>query len=251
VAEVVRLGDVLVIGGGCYGSFYVGQLEAARAKGAVAYRRLVVVDRDPDCRIARAPADPARQLVGSDWSAFLDRWLVRGERDRLGAPDMIVPSPLMPHLMAEWLLRQAEDRWPDRAPRFVPAVDPVGTPFDRLHPSGVRYVSWADWLCPVHCVEPARCPVIRAPRSWEMGDTLREWTLEHERRVRTVGPALFTCRHVVYGVGMYPAAAAFEALALLESLGAETGEGELVVGSVSACHGAVAVLRLDSRHRAH
>ena len=38
----------------------------------------------------------------------------------------------------------------------------------------VSKLSHADWLCPVHCTEPARCPVTRAPRTWEMRDTLAE-----------------------------------------------------------------------------
>lgn len=244
MAEVVRLGDVVVIGGGCYGSFYTGQLETAREKGSVQYRRLVVVDRNPDCAIAQAVPDPQREVEVAEWDAFLDRWLPLDAPDPGGPPDMIVPSPLMPHLMASWLLRQAIARWPDRDPQLAPVREPLGTPYDQLHPSGVRYVSWADWLCPVHCIEPARCPVIRAPRHWEMGETLREWTLERHRHHRTVGPALFTCRHVVHGVGMYPTASAFAARDQLLELGSADEPGDLVVGSVSACHGAVALLHL-------
>ena len=49
--------------------------------------------------------DPQRLLVVRDWDTFLDEWLVTGERDAAGRSDTIVPTPLMPHLLADWLER--------------------------------------------------------------------------------------------------------------------------------------------------
>src|SRR4051794_31105331 len=101
-AEPALLRDVVIVGGGCYGTFYATQLERARARGAAAYRRLLLIDRDPSSRAARElPPDAARELVVQDWGAFFDEFLASPER---GAPpaeprDAIVPSPLMPHLM--------------------------------------------------------------------------------------------------------------------------------------------------------
>jgi hypothetical protein len=241
---MIALGDIAIIGGGCYGTFYSGQLEAARTKGALEYRRLLLIDRDPACRATTLPADPMREVVCREWGSFLDNWLDRGQRDRDGLADMIVPSPFMPHLMAEWLQRQGEARWPSRGVVRVPAEKPLGTPYDQLHADGVRYVSHADWLCPTHCIEPLRCPATRAPRTWEMGETVADWTRSLALSRPTVGPALFTCEHVTHGVGMYPARRAFEGLAHLATLAEHPEGGDLVVGSVSSCHGAVALLRL-------
>lgn len=241
---MIALGEVVVIGGGCYGSFYLGQLERARATGAARWERVLVVDRDPDCAAASAAATiVGAELCVSDWDRFLDRWLDRADR---GPDDRVVPSPLMPHLMADWLLRRARARWPDRTVQMVSAEEPAGTPFDWLRPEdGVRYLSHADWTCPVHCIEPATCPIIRAPRTWEMGDTVATWTESHRRTRAAVGPVLFTCRHVTHGVGMFAVTAAFAALDDLAALVAAQGSGDLVVGSVSGCHGAVAVLRVE------
>lgn len=242
---MIALGDIAVIGGGCYGTFYVGQLERAREAGALDYRRLLVVDRDPACAASRLPADPARHLVVEAWDPFLDGWVDAAARDRDGLEDMVVPSPLMPHLFASWLERAAGRRWAARRPALRPVETPLGTPFDLLHDSGTRYVSFADWLCPTHCIEPHVCPAIRAPRTWEMGDALTAWTAARGATHRTAGPALFTCRHVTYGVGMYPVRRAFEAIALLEALAGSPEHGDLVIGSVSACHGAMAILHLE------
>ena len=239
---MIALGDVAIMGGGCYGTFYVGQLEAARGKGALTYRQLLVVDRDPACQAASQLPTDAATLVVAEWNDFLDWWLDSSARDHDGLTDAIVPTPFMPHLLAHWLERRARARWSDREVSLVPATEALGTPYDRLHADGVRYVSFADWLCPMHCVEPLLCPVIRAPRTWEMGDAVTAWAAERARP--TAGPALFTCRHVAYGVGMYPAHAAFEGFDAFVSVADAPVGGDLVIGSVSACHGAIAVLRV-------
>ena len=54
--------DIVVVGGGCYGSFYAGQLTAARARDAITYRRVIVVDRNPRCAVAAMVPDDLRQL---------------------------------------------------------------------------------------------------------------------------------------------------------------------------------------------
>lgn len=242
---MITLGDVAIIGGGCYGSFYAGQLAKAHAKGAVTWRRLLIVDKDPACAVVAAlPTIPGAELVVSEWGSFLDDWLDDPARQD---DDQIVPSPLMPHLLAQWLTRRAAAAWPRHVVAMVPAEAELGTPFDWLHPGdGVRYVSFADWLCPTHCIEPATCPVINAPRTWEMGDAVAAWTAARRHERPTAGPALFSCRHMVHGVGMYRARLAFEGLAALAAQLAETPDGaDLVVGSVSACHGAVGILRVN------
>lgn len=240
---MISLRDVVIIGGGCYGSFYTGQLLKAREAGAVSWRRLLVVDRDPECSAALLVAEAGdAELVTAEWGRFLDRWLVQDERS---ADDRLVPSPLMPHLMAEWLERRAAERFgTDRVGR-VPADTVAGTPFDWLSPTdGVRYVSHADWTCPVHCIEPATCPVIKAPRRWEMSDTVTEWSHRRGSTFPTAGPVLFTCRHHTHGVGMYPVSQGFDALDQLAAAVEQHGKADLVVGSVSACHGAVGVIRV-------
>jgi hypothetical protein len=59
-----QLGEVIVIGGGCYGSFYLGQLIKARDAGAVEWRRLLVIDRDPACQVVRESSLRQGCLVG-------------------------------------------------------------------------------------------------------------------------------------------------------------------------------------------
>ena len=235
-----RFRDLVVVGGGCYGTFYARQVERARDRGKLEFRRAIIVDHDAGCRAVRELGEsPARTIVVQEWGAFFDRWLAT-EADPL---DAIVPSPLMPHLMFEWLLRRARLRWPDRDIVQVPLTTEAGTPYDMLAPEGTRYVSYADWLCPTHCIEPALCPMTRAPRTWEMSDAIADLA----RRARTLPtPVLFRCRHRAYGVGMFDVEEVLAGDALVAEAGDRGGPIEILVGTLSSCHGAVSRIRLGA-----
>ncbi|MGH7702057.1 MAG: hypothetical protein ACREMO_03125, partial [Gemmatimonadales bacterium] len=249
VEGTVFLGDVVIIGGGCYGTFYARQLERARARGKASYRRVLIVDRDPDCQAGRElDQGQDRLLVVSEWGAFLDQYLessdARPEPPGPPAEDVIVPSPLMPHLMYEWLLRRARARWPSRAVETRPIPSGPGTPYDTTAPDATRYVSFADWLCPTHCIEPAVCPVIRAPRTWEMSDALVGLTARLNQDQVTAGPVLLVCRHQVFAVGTFSVAAVRAGDALVTAAGTAGTPVDVLVGTVSACHGALNLLHL-------
>ena len=241
--ERERFGEVVIVGGGCYGTFYAGQLLRAIDRGKVALRRLIVVDRDPACRFTSEIGPAAeRELVVADWEEFFDRYL-EGETGSAD-PDIIVPSPLMPHLMYHWLVRRARDRWPGREVETLPLRAGPSTPYDKSAPDGTRYVSYADWICPTHCIEPATCPVTRALRTWEMGEALE--TLARRHTPPLAGPVLFTCRHRAHGVGAFDRLEVQAGDALVAGVGATGVEADVLVGTVSSCHGAVNRLHLGS-----
>lgn len=239
----MHFSEIAVVGGGCYGSFYARQLLQARAREKIAFDRLLIIDRDPRCQFQREiGASDLAQLIVSDWDAFFDSWLVAGRPT--DPPKVIVPSPLMPHLMYHWLLRRARARWPTRVVETRPVPRGPGTPWDRAVPDGTRYVSFADWLCPTHCIEPALCPVTRAPRTWEMADALRDLTRSLDDTQPTAGPVLFSCEHQAFGVGTFSVAEVLAGDALVAAAGAAGTEVAVVVGTISSCHGAVNLLHI-------
>jgi hypothetical protein len=70
----VAFRDVVIVGGGCYGSFYAGQLMRARERERAVYRRLVVVDRNPRCQFAREIGESDTcELMVQEWGEFFDR----------------------------------------------------------------------------------------------------------------------------------------------------------------------------------
>src|SRR5918996_1102544 len=100
-SDRVELRDVAIVGGGCYGTFYAGQMIRARERGKAVYRRLLVVDRDPRCRFAlELGGSGDRELVVAEWDEFFDQWLDQPPAPAGPAPGgAIPPPPFMPHLM--------------------------------------------------------------------------------------------------------------------------------------------------------
>lgn len=238
--QALRLRDIMIVGGGCYGTFYAGQLLSAIERGKLECGTIRVVDRNADCQArGELPASSAIEVVTAEWGAFLDRWLETAD-----PADTVVPSPLMPHLMSDWLQRRARTAWPGREIGLGPVTEPGRTPFDQLAPDGTRYLSHADWLCPVHCIEPAVCPVIKAPRAWQMEETVQALAARMRQHRPVAGVATFFCRHRIFGVGMFGVDEAHRAEALLQSAGATGDPTSIVVATVSGCHGAVSVLEL-------
>lgn len=247
-----RYGAIVIVGGGCYGSYYVRQLQrAARARALVA-RELVVVDRDANCQVASSIASgdmlaaiPTRVVV-RDWREFFTEYLGAAASDPAHCrDDAIVPSPLMPHLMGEWLVQRARDRWPDRAVNTESLERSPNVPWQRAGSDGTHYVSFATWTCPVNCIEPPTCPITRGPRSWSLPERL----VEHARDEHSVGydieVAVLHCRHRAYGVGMFDTGEVIGADAVISAAG-ERGATEVIIGTVSHCHGALTRLVVGS-----
>ena len=249
--EPQLFGDIVVVGGGCYGSYYVRQLRRAREAGAVSWERLVVVDRNADCRLREEP--DGITFAEREWGSFFAEYLgvAADASAAAGAaatshalPDAIVPSPLMPPLMSQWVISRARARWPGRGIRLQPLDGAVDVPWQRAGEDGTHYVSFATWECPINCVEPRTCPHTRGPRAWSLPPTLRAFVETERRRGRRLeGPAILHCEHRAYGVGMFDVSAVVAADALVAVVAAARAT-EILLGTVSHCHGALAVLEL-------
>jgi hypothetical protein len=251
LAPPQRYGTIVVVGGGCYGSYYVRQLGRAARAGALIAERVLVVDRDSGCRVASELASEKEsnvEVVVANWTSFFDAYLAeaaaRDDARSSEPPDAIVPSPLMPHLMYEWIERRARARWPARAIETRPLEPPSGIPWQKRGADGTQYVSFAEWVCPVNCIEPALCPATRGPRSWSMPPAVLAATDEARRNGRNLaGPVIFHCQHRAYGVGMFDTRDVVAGDALVQRAAA-SGAAEVLVGTVSHCHGALTVLAI-------
>ena len=230
-----------MVGGGCYGGYYVRQLGRAERAGAVEWDELLVVDRDAACAVARGGDEdrpPRMRLVISTWEEFFASYLAEAAGWRSG-DDAIVPSPLMPHLMADWLVDRARARWPDRDIRIEPLDGALPVPWQRAGEDGTHYVSFAEWMCPINCIEPARCPETRDTRTWSLPTALRRHTVDGQARGANVGvPLLFHCTHRAFGVGMIDVRDVLAADAAIAAAGT-SAQGRFLIGTVSHCHGAL------------
>lgn len=238
----LSFGTVVIVGGGCYGSYYVQQLERATAAGAVRIDELLVVDRNEDCSVARRTPSPRLRprVVVSEWGPFFAGYLASAAcSPAMGARDAIVPSPLMPHLLYQWVVARVRARWPGRDVRETPLDGTLPVPWQRAGDDGTHYASFATWMCPINCIEPARCPHTRAARDWTMPVALERHAEAERAEGRPVaGPYVFHCTHRAYGVGMIDVAAVVAAEADIVQR-ASHGPLDALIGTVSHCHGAV------------
>jgi hypothetical protein len=244
VRETQRFGSIIVVGGGCYGGYYVRQLARAERAGALAWESVVVVDRDARCPVALLPlADrPSGLRVDTaEWAAFFADYLGRAATEpHRHEHDAIVPSPLMPHLMADWLADRARERRPARRVATEPLAEPPAVPWQRAGDDGTHYVSFAEWMCPINCIEPPRCPHTRGERSWSLPPALALYAARERDAGRPLeGPFVFHCAHRAFGVGMLDVRDILAADRAIAVRGEAPGTAAYLVGTASHCHGAV------------
>ncbi|HEX9107137.1 MAG TPA: hypothetical protein VF832_07910 [Longimicrobiales bacterium] len=184
------------------------------------------------------------------WDEFLDTRLAAPDSTGDALPsddgDILVTPPFTPHLALAWLLRTLPPRAPGMSWSLEPFARQPATPFRHQAEGGPLLLSHADWVCPVNCIEPGRCPKIRAPRDWEMDRTVRELARDLGEAGQPVDTVqLFHCHHIAYGVGGYPLACLpAAARAILDHVRrARPGqEVRALVGTISHCHGALHLL---------
>ena len=192
----------------------------------------MVVDRDPACRAARID-DPRVRFLRVDWATGLDA-LFR----EAGTADHFVPYHWSPHLLCDWLAREVARA--GGTARRGGDVSPHGTPVDRPTRDGDRALSYATWVCPPTCIEPALCPHTRGAKDWSLAGDLEE----RRRGDPFDGRIVFRCLHLVWGVGTVPMAAILSARdRLLEGLG--RGPRSWLVATSSHCHALATVLRVE------
>ncbi|HEV2641677.1 MAG TPA: hypothetical protein VGT98_03175, partial [Candidatus Elarobacter sp.] len=137
-------------------------------------------------------------------------------------------------------------RWPDRIVESRPLASPP-TPWHSAAPDGTQYASFATWTCPINCVEPARCPHTRGERSWTMPAAARELVQGARGSAEPLsGPVIFHCTHRAYGVGMFDTRDVVAGDEFVRAAAARAS-ADVLVGTVSHCHGAFNVLHIGAQ----
>jgi hypothetical protein len=211
----------VVIGGGSIGASYVRQLLRAVAAGRLATERIHVVDRDPGCAASRE-TDPRVRLEVAAWDEWLEARLAGFAPD-----DHLVPYHWAPHLLLAWLERElARSGALTMRGGEVPAR---GLPFEAGTRGGDRALSYASWICPPTCIEPALCPHTRGSKDWSLVYDLESVAPGFD------GSIVFRCLHLIWGVGTIPMT---EILAARDRVieGLEAGPRRYLVATSSHCH---------------
>ena len=237
----------IVVGGGCFGSHHIRHIEKGRTRGRISPEaRIIVVDRNARPPVLETPEiaeNPRITFVQSDWLDYM-----KANWDLLPADAEVIPAPVAPHLAFEWLVWSLRERLGDQAIMIEPMAHEFGgLPYEYLDPSGCRYISAANWICPTNCRAPHICPMTRGERTWELKDTIEEFAASHPDHIAAsvVLKPLFRMPGVerLY-IGEYR-----DARDRLLGLAVSPGSAgkDVVVGTVSACHGAVSLMKLTGR----
>lgn len=219
-----------IAGGGCYGSYYVRQLDRARAVKKLDVSEIVVVDKDPLCAVSKnlSQVTGARLEVG-DW---LDFGKTLWENRETYRNDMWVPTPLGPHIILHWIKRRWEEETGHRLKTVAYSGAMPHLPYAQTLTSGSLVLSHAPGICPVNCVEPKICPLTKDDRDWEMKDTVQN----------LLGDAgVFVCQHHAHGVGTIPLSLIYDEWEKVHQT-LKKGQTRAAVATVSSCHGIVDLL---------
>ncbi len=235
--------DLHVVGGGCFGTQYVKWLLKARDKGMARFRRIFAVDRDPQCRLKREGiSDPELTIVLEDWIEYFSHYLSRSRKDPDAGQDRWVPSPLSPHILFRGFLQTGSSL--GLTCEFMPAPfgEEVPTPVRIPLSNGDLAVSFAEWQCPVNCIEPPNCPAIQNTRTWDMKRALTSY-FHNQNSWRSAH--VLQCRHWVHGVGTIPMGEILEEFRIFSQ---NCGKGEIrevVVATTSGCHGLISRAKIN------
>jgi hypothetical protein len=234
----------VIFGGGCYGTFYARQLVRAAQTG-IAVDEIVVVDRNKHPPVRAAVDSPLVHVVQQNWDDFCDVYF--GQLATTNS-DRIVPPPFTPHLALSWLLRRLTQDRLDLNWSLEPIKRMPGTPYQNQSVGGPVTLSHADWICPVNCIEPERCPKTRETRYWDLATTVQQWSHAFDDVGQAITQThLFQCLHYTHGVGTYPAAQVVQARdAMADVTVAADRPARFLVGTVSRCHGAIHLLKAEA-----
>jgi hypothetical protein len=210
--------SIWILGAGGFGRRAVERL--VRHHGA---ETLAVVDSD---RAALEELEVTGiERVHADAVDFLWR--------RLRAPDFprwIVPAVPV-HIAFAWIYRRVAAQ-ADVERRPVPEAIAAALPNPMRGPHGEVYASYADFICPDDCPEPAdHCTVTGKPRPTDLFRRIASLAYDGWR------PIVVRSRQMAAGVGGYSPAALFDALVEVQKTASP-----VLLATACRCHGVVDAL---------
>ncbi len=237
----------IVFGGGCFGTHHTHHIEKGRARGRISPNsRIIMVDRNahpPALDLPEIAQNRHLTYLRSDWLDYM-----KSAWDTLPPNAQAIPAPVAPHLAFDWMVWSVQQRLGEHAISVEPMEHNFGgLPYEYLAPAGVRYISAANWICPTNCRAPHICPMIRDVRTWELADTVNAYAQSHAES--TAAAIVLQPRFRVPGVDTLRVHEYTEARDRILTLASqpEMAGKEIVVATVSPCHGAVSLLKIGAK----
>lgn len=163
---------IYILGGHKLAWSYFEKLLDARRTGALSFKEAYLVDPDPDCFGSRVKGSGSRVIVKKYDEFILDYVARPGDGTQ---NDILVPDHTARHVMLQVFMGLVEREFPSYRVALAPLKLPFATPFlSKSENDAIWAVSYATWICPPDCAEPAICPHIADTRAWDFDRSLAE-----------------------------------------------------------------------------
>lgn len=211
---------------------YIRDIELAASDGEIDVGRIHLCSKD---KKDYGDSVVVHREGGAD---FLANYLAGISPSDLDTDDQLIPSHNAPHVLAQAAIRLLEKR--GCYPRTVDFSSEVGTPYELDLERGLKAVSFATGECPADCIEPEICPVKNVRLDWDVGETLEEYSGQHEG----AGFVGFECAHFVRSVSTIPMKRIIHGWLRIEKAVFLSKGSRFLIATHSKCHGIAALVEV-------
>ncbi len=236
---MLEIDSIIILGGGCYGSLFFDRLKRGKKKGLVSYSYQIIVDRNERCQLKKEARQEDIIFYKADWIEFLVKDYPKIMRGR----DYLVLPCFGPHFIFQYIETKLKEHRGYEM-RLAVFKNEIGVPFEKDVENN-KYLSFAQWRCPVLCVEPPRCPAINKIRSWNLKDTLISY-FKNNKEIAEDNIFIFEIGNYTNGVAMIEAKRVVEAFEKLIRRINERFQ-TFIIATVSKCHGVASLVELRRR----
>lgn len=224
--EAVR-NHIDVLGGHKLARLYLRKLSDAKQDGRLQYDLLGFCD--PELQTGEVDS----RFTQTSYSDFISQRLTCQDRN---ARDSLIPDHTAPHVFFQVCLDFIAKHAPDAVITLAESRPPLGLPFEMPTTHGVTPLSYATWVCPLECEEPATCPAIAGERKWDFD----RFFAELEKKEAALKPDYlflgFSCDQLIDGIAHIPWDRVTSNFARLQERLRTSKTITLSVATYSRCH---------------
>lgn len=219
--------SIYVLGGHKLSLAYIEKLLKARDEKIISFDQLYFIDPNTACAVT------AKKISGIH---FIQKSYVNALSDLLpclGPADLLIPDHTAPHVLFQLFIDLLQKE--GKKVEVLPFTEGLETPYQKNFDSGVCAVSYATWMCPVDCDEPAICPHTKSTRTWDFVKRFSEF------KPQAASLHTFHAQQLAYGVAQIPAIQIKNEWLKLQSTIRNNSRHRFIVATFSHCHGIVGI----------
>ena len=232
--------NIFILGGHKLAVSYYDKISKAKAAGQIDYDRLFCVTDDLDAHAYRHVPRP--DVISKSYSQFILEIL--SDPETVSPYDTVVPDHTAKHVMLQVFLGFVAKRFANYETHLKPFVSDLNTPFlYKSENDALWAMSYATWSCPPDCDEPAICPHIAAPRTWDFFRTIPQIVKSLSQNASV---HLFGCEPLVVEISHLSLPKIADELKAFEARLTGPLPVTVLIATHSRCHGILGCFELNS-----